>query len=810
MAKDNFADLDELNNRTGSVETEEEEGGEIDFATLLVVTRKSLIWIVLLIILGLSASYLFIRYTKPVFRSSSVIKLDEQSQAGALGLGGTFGEAADQQQNMISLSGEVELIKSDLIYSRLKETLNLKVNYYAMGNVLNEELYNNSPFQVAYEVRDNSFYNKKFNIDFLGNNRFRMTYLVGENEVAGEYSFGEKIDKKEISLVITPAPNFSEEVIDQKYHFVINSDGALNGYFNQNLSVEIINPSANTIGISFTDHNPTKAHDIINKIDSIYLEQKKLRKSEATRLQLAFLDEQLQETKDNLMRSENQMQNFAQRNKTYDIKGDIGKNMGKLEELQKERYELINQISLLQDIYNLVSRNSALDQVIPSLKMVDDGELSTKIAELSDLQINYALLKRSYTGETEAVRRYEKEMEFSRQAVVKSLQQNIQLLQKQANKLTANIGAIEGQLQQMPEKETQRVQLQRLYDLYEKYYLTLSDKKVEFNIAKAGTVADFQILSPATLPGAPIYPDKLIVYAIGLASGLVLGIGLIAVRYFMHNTISNIGEVERSTKAAVLGIVPRYTKEKLPVSKLIVDKNPKSAISESIRSIRTNLEFISSSKKKRLITITSTVSGEGKTFVAVNLGGIIALSDQKVIILDLDLRKPKVNIAFDAENNIGVSTILIEKHTVQECIQKTSLENLDFIPAGPTPPNPSELILNPKFDEMLEELHKTYDVIIVDTPPIGLVTDGILVMRKADIPIYIVRADYSKKVFLKNINKVMRTNNFHKLTVVLNDSRGMGGYGYGYGYGYEYGYGNSYYEEEEREGLLTRLRKNFT
>jgi tyrosine-protein kinase Etk/Wzc len=198
--------------------------------------------------------------------------------------------------------------------------------------------------------------------------------------------------------------------------------------------------------------------------------------------------------------------------------------------------------------------------------------------------------------------------------------------------------------------------------------------------------------------------------------------------------------------------------------------------------------------------------------VAVNLGGIIALSDQKVVILDLDLRKPKVNIAFDAENNIGVSTILIEKHSVQECIQKTAVENLHFIPAGPTPPNPSELILNPKFDDMLAELYQLYDVIIVDTPPIGLVTDGILVMRKADIPIYIVRADYSKKIFLKSINKIMRSNNFKNLTVVLNDARGASayGYGYGYGYGYEYGYGNSYYDEEEKEGLLTRLRRNFT
>ena len=807
MAKDNFADLDELNARTGGAEAEEEEGGEIDFATLLVVTRKSLIWIVLLILLGLSASYLFIRYTKPVYRSASVIKLDEQSQAGALGLGGTFG---NDQQNMITLSGEIELIKSDLIYSRLKETLNLKVNYYALGSVLNEELYNNSPFLVTYEVRDQSFYNKKFNVDFLGDNRFQLSYLIGETEISGEYSFGEKINKKEISLVLNPSPGFNQGVLNQKYHFIINSDGALNSYFNQNLGVEVINPNAKTIGISFTDHNAAKARDIVNKVDSIYLEQKKLRKNEATRLQLNFLDEQLQETKDNLMRSEYDMQGFVQENRTYSITGEFSKNLGKIESLQQARLQINSQIALLKEILNLVSQRSALDQLILSLKMVNDGELSQKLATLNNLQVEYTLLRRSYTGETEAVRRLEKQMEITRQTVLESLEQNIDLLQKQAIKVTANIAEVEDQLQRLPEKETQRVQLQRLYNLYEKYYLTLSDKKVEFNIAKAGTVADFQILSPATLPTAPIYPDKLMVYAIGLASSLIMGLGLIAGRYFMHNTITNIGEVERNTKAAVLGVVPRYTKEKLPVSKLIVDKNPKSGISESIRSIRTNLEFISSSKKKRLITITSTVSGEGKTFVAVNLGGIIALSDLKVVILDLDLRKPKVNLAFDGENNIGVSTILIDKHSVQECIQKTAIENLHFISAGPTPPNPSELILNPRFDEMLDELKQMYDVIILDTPPIGLVTDGILVMRKADIPIYIVRADYSKKVFLKNINKVMRTNNFNKLTVVLNDAKGIGSYGYGYGYGYDYGYDNSYYEEEEKEDLLTRLRRNFT
>ena len=172
----------------------------------------------------------------------------------------------------------------------------------------------------------------------------------------------------------------------------------------------------------------------------------------------------------------------------------------------------------------------------------------------------------------------------------------------------------------------------------------------------------------------------------------------------MHNTVTNIRELERNTHASVLGVIPTYEKEKMAVSKLVVDRNPKSALSEAIRSIRTNLEFMATSKKKRLISITSTISGEGKTFVTVNLAGIIAASDQRVVILDLDMRKPKVNLAFDAENTKGISTILIEKHTWQECLQHTSIPTLDFISAGPTPPNPSELILSPNFDALISRV----------------------------------------------------------------------------------------------------------
>jgi capsular exopolysaccharide synthesis family protein len=258
-----------------------------------------------------------------------------------------------------------------------------------------------------------------------------------------------------------------------------------------------------------------------------------------------------------------------------------------------------------------------------------------------------------------------------------------------------------------------------------------------------------------------------------------------------------VGELEKATIAPVLGFVPVFGKA-MDVSRLVVDKNPKSPVIEALRSIRTNLEFLSSDKNKKLISVTSTISGEGKTFVAINLGGVIAFSGTRVVIIDMDMRKPKINVGFGVDNDKGMSTVLIGKHRVEDCIHRSTIDTLDFITSGPTPPNPSELILKPEFDEVMTYLKSRYDIIIIDTPPVGLVTDGILVMRKVDLPIYVVRAEYSKKGFEKNINKLVRQHGFKNLSVILNAFNNMlGSYGYGYQYGYGYGYG--YYGENEKE-----------
>jgi capsular exopolysaccharide synthesis family protein len=244
-------------------------------------------------------------------------------------------------------------------------------------------------------------------------------------------------------------------------------------------------------------------------------------------------------------------------------------------------------------------------------------------------------------------------------------------------------------------------------------------------------------------------------------------------------------------------------------------------MTESFRTIRTNMQFISNKKDAKLVAITSTISGEGKTFIALNLAGIIAFSGKKVIVLDLDMRKPKLHLGFGAENKNGMSTLLIEKDSVENCIRHSDLDGLDFITAGPIPPNPSELIINGKLDILIEKLKLDYDIIVTDNPPVGLVTDGIPVIQKADCPIYIFKANYSKKNFIQNVDRIINENNVPNLSVILNsvdvESKGYGynyGYGYGYGYGYDYGssstYGGYYTDEAstiEKTGVFAKLFK---
>ncbi len=791
-------------NNTGYVRRFSEEDQDdflngIDWDKFKLVLRKSLPWILAIMLVTNAMAYIYIRYTKPIYESSSELKLDIKSEASLFG----FNNMPENNTNFNNLSGEIELIKSRLFFNKVIKVLDLDVNYYVYGNILNDERYRNSPFKISYNIKNEAFFDKPFDINILSPQRFLMKYSMGEEEVAAEYAFNQTISTPDFDFVFVLTDKFEAGSASSNYYFTVNSERTLIEYLEENLNVQPKNLNANTIQIAFKDYNRYKARDLVNAIDTLYLEYTKEEKNKANAQKIAFLDEQLALTEGRLDQFEDYFEEFTIDNRTIDLQSDINKTIEQMQKLDSQKYELKTSLVDLDDIQQQINDSDSLSLIPLAFRNIP-ADIKAVLEELNKLNGTYKILLSSYNRNTYAVNRKKQEIAIMQSEIDEKLAAYRRQLARDIRSIDQRRVQLEKNFINLPSKSTEFSKSKRGYALYEEFFLSLMQKKNEFEIANAGTTTNFVILSSATLPADPIFPKSLIIIGIGAVSGIIFSLFFVGTRYLLHNKISSVTELEKITNAPVLGAVPYYNKGKNNYTRLVISKNPKSAISESLRSIRTNLEFMIHIKTQKLLSVTSTISGEGKTFVSVNLGAIIAASKIRTIIVDVDMRRPKIHLAFNEENSAkGVSTILIKKHTMLECIRKTSLEALDYIPAGPTPPNPSELILSPEFDLLLEKLKEHYDMIIFDTPPVGLVTDGILVMKKVDLPIYVVRADYSKRMFIKTLNKLQHTHQFNNIAVILNSLKNNNTYGYG---GYGYGYYDYSQDEEQGDSWLSMFK----
>lgn len=796
---------------TTSEEDKDNLLSDLDFIRVLIVAQKNLHWIFLIFLFGISTSFIYLRYTKSLYQSKSLIKYDIKLVSPMLN------QEQMQLDNISHLSGEIELIKSNLIYDKVVTVLPLQISYYAYGRINNTERYLNSPFSLKFfELKDNAFFDRKFNVTIVDKNTFALMYEYGGKETTGNYNFGDIIQTPYFKFIIGKGETFDEEEAEaaNKYYFVIHSKEALQRYLSSNLEVKIANAEAKTIEIAFTDHDKNKARDIVATIDSVYMSETLLKKNKAHEQSIAFMNEQLEMTEDNLDEYEKKIEQFTQKNKTSDIKSEFSRYIGKAE-IEAQHLEKLNiQLDVVLKLQDAIYKEDGIAKIMPLLYVLEEDKQMQKEANtLFELQEKLHNAMETTKEKTFALKSIKSDISKTRDILIDHLLQYKKLLTDQIAKTQSKLKEYDNAFSSLPSKETEFTKLKRFYDLYEKFYLMLIDRKAEYGISKAGTVPEFLILSHPTVSPQPVYPNTFQVYFIGLSISMVLVFFLVVTQYFLHNTINNVGELERLCVAPILGFIPNFRSEELKYSKLIVQNFLKSPVSEALRSIRTNMEFINKGKNNKVISVTSTISGEGKTFVALNLGGIIAMSGQKVVILDMDLRKPKISKAFEASNNIGISTILIGRTVYSDSIQQTEIPTYYFIASGPVPPNPSELIMSKEFDRLLADLKKEFDVIILDTPPVGIVTDGILVMKKCDLNVYIVRAEYSKKGFERNINNLVSNNKFTNLAVVLNgfDNLRSYAYGYKYGYGQGYGYGDYYHIENGayKNTFVKKIKKFF-
>ncbi|MEM8939758.1 MAG: polysaccharide biosynthesis tyrosine autokinase [Bacteroidota bacterium] len=765
------------------------------------VIKRSKFWIIGLIFFSTASSYLYVRYTKPVYRSDSIVKLDFQSEANALGITNVI-----NSQERSELPGEIALIKSRLFLSRIVEQSNLSVSYHIYGRYLTDERYKTSPFLVSFKVLNPVIYNRPIDIKITGSDAFTLTYTVNGEENLSTHRFGEEIKTPNVNLLIDKTPYLNQDLIGKRFFFTINSEESLIDYLQRNIQIIPENFDAKTIKISFSDYKAKKARDLVRLIDSLYLIYTREVKNQAIEQKIQFLNSQIEQTEEKLSEFEGYFEDFTIRNRTTDLGEDLNRTLSQLNRIDSQRFIIKTHLSDLEVIKHKVKELGAIS-IDPISADYLPAPLKNALAEYTEIQQERELKLASYNETSYIIKQLNFQIEKTEIMLEGLMDSYSNVLNKRLDEVDLKRQFFESNLYRLPSMGTQYSKKRRLYHLQEDQLLLLQTSKMELEITRAGTVTKNVVLSPASLPTTPIEPQKLLIMIAGFTAGLILSVIFLFIKYLMHNKISGLRELERIVKVPILGGIPAYRK-KLEHTSLVTIKDSSSTISEALRTIRTNMDFIGGGNPSKLLSITSTVSGEGKTFVAVNLGAIIAMTGKKVVVVDIDMRKPKIHIAFGKENKVeGVSMILTRRSTIKKGLVKSSLNNLFFIPSGPTPPNPSELLLQKEFDEFLKNLKKEFDVVILDTPPVGLVTDGRIVMKKSDIQLYIVRADFSKRSFVKVMNDLHFTDQFKNMATILNSIDNTPVYGYGYGYGHGYGY---YTEEKSKiKKMASSLRSIF-
>lgn len=769
---------------------------EFDAQILFTILKRHWWTPIILMLIFWTIAFFYLRYTKPTFESTMFLQLGSRDQAKEV----MKIEGIDKGDS--EMSTEIEVLKSQVLFMEAIKSLNYNISYFSKGSVLSEDKYKSGEFNVQpYELKDSTLVDVPIVLTVDNSNTIYLDYVHQGRKFGATGKLNQRIKNKHFDIIIhanniTDLKKASE--VNQIY-FQFNSVLSLTNRLLPGLQILPINLEAKVIQILYTGQHPQLCHDITLSVANTFLSSDDKSKRKGDENVLKFIDEQLESLSYKLALSQDSLMMLQSSSDFMDPENFETSVYKEVAEIQEEVLKLEDERNVIQTVISkLKSDPNRLEiyRLLPEMLGKNYNVLVTdKIEELLKLLEQKESLLYNVTEEHTGVQVLNKKILLKSQSIIKSLSVINDRLGDDIRRLNFKILSTQNKIHGIPEKKIEFSKLKRIQELNEGFYNMLTENKYLYSISDAGYTTNNKMLSLPTMSELPMSPNKSLIYLSFLAIGLIIGLAILFFKYLTFNEVNLLDDLNKLLPEHVttLGGVP-LVKNDMQYSQLLAVDFPKSQLAEAFRNIRTNLNYIKSSYQT--IAITSSISGEGKTFVALNLAGILAMSGKKTILIDLDLRKPKIHLGFNVDNDKGMSGLIIDQYGLEDCIQKSSLETLDFITAGPIPPNPSELIISDSFREKLEALKKIYDIIIIDNPPVGLVSDGIKNLTDADIPIYVFKSHYSKRTFIKKIDDLFEMQQLKSLNVVLNgikSSRKGGSYGYGYGYGYTYGYGYGSY-----------------
>lgn len=741
-------------------------------------------WFVASFILTMIAAFVYLSYQTPEYQVKSSILIKDEKK-------GFSQDAILKELDLFSsnkvVENEIEIIHSYTLMENVVKKLNLNISYLVREGIRKKDLYTDSPIKLEVINAKEAIYTEPLELIIKEN---------GKAELNGQPISLNKLEQTPFGTLLFVPTGKSKEVEQLSIHvqpLTLVVEGLLSS-----LSVESTNKMASVLLLSINTPVPQKGKDLLNNLVEEYNKAAIDDKNKVAAITLAFIEERLRLISGDLSAVEKNVEDYKSREGITDISEESKLFLESVKENDSKLNEVKIQQSVLNDIETYVRKKNTGNGTVPATLGISDPTLLSLIQSLSELE-----MKRS--GAIKTIR-VDNPIIIALDDQILSLKQNIldNIQTLKSNILTArnkleNVNArMESMIRTVPRKERELIDITRQQAIKNNLYIYLLQKREETALSYASAVPDSRTIDLARESSKPVKPVKKNIFILFGLLSISIPLGIIYVIDLLNDKILKRLDIENQTKTPILAEISFAEHEEA----LVVSKLGRSVMAEQIRALRTNLQFLSPARKPQTILFTSSMSGEGKSFISLNLGASLAMIEKRTIILELDLRKPNLHPQLEINNKKGLSNYLAGHVTIDEIMQSVpGQENYFIITSGPIPPNPVELLMNNRLNDLFVELKSKFDYIIIDAPPIGIVTDAQLLEEYSDATLYILRHDFTPKERLKLIDVFYKEGRFKNLNIIFNAIKEGGKYGYGYGYGYDS------YEEKNKKRIITKKTK---
>lgn len=708
------------------------------------------------------------------------------------------------------------------------DKLQYYIDYYVQGKYNLIDAYGSVPFYVSIDKSKGQLANKLIAIKFLTPNVYEIripfennsaSVITYSNNTYSNVAVPAKEDVRRFKVgekVSLPFLNWTLQINDNAGFYTGNEyfvqfndfDGTVSRY--KGVSVNSDEKGGSILTLGMQGSNKARMVEYLNSTVKMLIKIQLDGKNQFANNTIRFIDSTLITMESQLKQTGNELKSFRKDKNIYEIKAGGEKVSDKIMDFDVEKDQVTRKIAYYNSLKSYLNNSVDYSRLpAPSVAGIEDPNVVMNVSKLIALSTQRSEM--AYAVKSDKIfKDFDNQMQAVKNVLLENIASAKGSLLTDLALVNAKLGQAESTVKRLPEEQQELLKIQRKYDLSDNIYTEFLKKRNEAEIVKASNLSDIHFIDPAKdIGGGLIGPKTSVNYVLALFLGILIPLFFVFAIVFVNNSIQNTDDITKLTQIPLIGVVGF---NKNSVNLAVFDK-PKSALSEAFRSIRSSLQFLYKKQNvsgSKTLMITSSISGEGKTFCSINIATVFALSEKKTVIVGLDLRKPRLADEFGLVNQVGVVNYLIKQNSLDEITNATQIANLDVILSGPIPPNPSELILSDVMKELMLELKQKYDYIILDTPPVGLVSDVLELTQFADVTLYIVRQNYTKKEMITLLNTRIKRGELNNASIVLNGYENKAKYGTAYGYGYGYGaYANGYHDDEVKTGFWKSVLNKF-